>query len=71
MNLLRKDYAPVDYGLKRRSPQSPMMEKSIVDGAIQVGLHGTTNGRSCKLHEKCGSVISVDSLIRFKWCQVE
>jgi hypothetical protein len=39
------------------------------DGTI-VGLHGTTNGRSCSLHEVCGRLVKVDSLVWFKSCYV-
>lgn len=47
-----------------------MAEEGIPDGEI-VGLHGTTNGRSCVLHDVCGSMLQVNSLVRFKWCRVK
>lgn len=47
-----------------------VFDERTPDGEI-VGLDGRTNGRSCDLHHVCGSVIKVDSLIRFKWCSVK
>ena len=40
------------------------------DGEI-VGLHGSTNGRSCESHTSCGSHVMPDDLIRFKLTMVE
>jgi ABC-type sugar transport system ATPase subunit len=43
--------------------------EGIIDGYI-VGLHHHGNGRSCILHDVCGRDVQVNSLIRFKTCQV-
>jgi len=40
------------------------------DGEI-VGLHGTSNGRSCTSHACCGENLSPDDLIRFKFDVIE
>jgi hypothetical protein len=47
-----------------------MTDKANLDGSI-VGIYGTTNGRSCEIHDTCGSSIAEDSLIWFKFCYVE
>ena len=35
-----------------------------------VGLHASSNGRSCEAHPVCGSVLKHDSLVRFRLVQV-
>ena len=43
------------------------MAPSVVD---VVGLNASSNGRSCEIHDICGSVLEVDTLVRFKSVQV-
>jgi hypothetical protein len=47
-----------------------MSQEECIDGEI-VGIHGTTNGRTCELHDVCGSEVKVNTLIRFKFCSIE
>ncbi len=35
-----------------------------------VGIQASSNGRCCEEHDVCGSVLTIDSLVRFKSVQV-
>ena len=35
-----------------------------------VGINASSNGRSCEEHKVCGSVLKLDSLVRFREVQI-
>ena len=35
-----------------------------------VGINASSNGRSCEEHKVCGSVLKMDSLVRFREVQI-